>query len=342
MSSRDLILVLCLVVLQLLIACNPVEINNESVPCLLYIGNATTFPELWMYCDEQYSQLTETNGRVIDFSITSEGQQIYILMKNDEGGTDIWKKLLMEEEQQKIISCGSDVYDFLSIAPNGEFIASTQASENDRLLLFSTIDKKEVYSENGGFSQTDFSPNGKYLSYFDHGDGVVKILDVENLSITHVVKCDEDLMGSWSSDSNCLICGQRSFDGGIAGIEMFEFDIITGISEKIFSEISNSLLVTQPSHMGNSNYLVLIRSGYKGNTRQIQILNVNGKLIQEITSEQQYDHSSYAFEKNGNQIAYQKYKVTSSNSLPEVWIWDSTIANSRFVASDAVRPIWMH
>ncbi len=310
-------------------------------PCLVYIGNVTSEPEIWQFCGQVNVPMTQTEGGVVDFAVSRNGSWIVYASRNEKGGTDIWKMDREGKNKEKVYVCSKVVCSDIAIDPLGLIIAFHSKKADGELILFSINENQEILIEKGNISYVDFSPNGQFLRYFEKDRGRLRVLDIVKINLIQTVESDSDLIGSWRHDSSSFLYGMQNYWGGIAGIEIFEANVGMRILAKLFDGQELSLNYSQPTYFANENLAVLVRIGFNSNSKQIWVINQAGKKLFEITNDQQYNHSALSWNSAEEKIAFQRYLLTSSDSLPEVWVWENKNNQFQLIAKNAARAIWI-
>ena len=310
-------------------------------PYLVYLGNVNNEPEIWQFCGQGNIPLTQTEGRVIDFAVSRNGNWVVNAVKNEKGGADIWKMDREGKNKEKIHTCGEVICNNLAIDSLGSKIAFYSQGSDAELILLSLYDDQEILIERGNISNVDFSPNDQFLRYFVNNKGYLRILDVENLNLIQTIESDSDLIGSWRNDSSSFLVGMQNYLGGVAGIEVFEVDERKGSLTRLFDGQELSLNYFQPTFFESENLIILVRAGYNGNSKQIWVINKEGEKIFALTNDHQYDHSTLSWNSTEEKLAFQRYLLTSSDSQPEVWIWEKQGNKFQLVANNAAHAIWI-
>ncbi len=302
----------------------------------------TNEPEIWQFCEQENIPLTQTQGEVVDFAVSRSGSWIVYAVRNEKGGTDIWKMDREGKNKEKIYACGEVTCNNLAIDYLGLKIAFYSQGPDGTLILFSLLDNQTILVERGNISNVDFSPNGQLLRYFKNKKGDLRVLDIKNMNLILTLESDSDLIGSWRHDSSSFLFGTQNYWGGIAGIEIFEANVgRTGSFTKLFNGQELSINYFQPTYFSNEKLAVLVRIGFNGNSKQIWVVDKDGEQIFELTNDHQYDHSALSWNSAEEKLAFQRYLLTSSDSLPEVWIWENTNNQFQLIAKNAAHAIWI-
>ena len=296
-------------------------------PCLVYLGEVTDGPEIWQFCGQENIPLTQTEGEVVDFAVSRNGSCIVYAARNEKGGTDIWKMDREGKNKEKIYACGEVASNNLVIDPLGLKIAFYSKRANGELILFAINENQAILIEKGNISNVNFSPYSQFLRYFENKKGYLRVLDIDNVDLIQTIESDSDLIGSWRHDSRSFLFGMQNYRGGIADIEIIEANVGTGSLTKLFDGQELSINYFQPMYFNNENLVVLVRIGFNGNSKQIWVIDEDGEKIFELTNNHQYNHSALSWNSAEEKLALQRYLLISSDSLPEVWIWENQIIN---------------
>ena len=302
----------------------------------------TNEPEIQQFCGQENISLTQTEGNIVDYAVSRSGGWIVYAVRNEKGEVDIWKMDREGENKEKVYACGKVVCNNLAIDYLGLNIAFYSQGSDGALILFSLLDNQTILVERGNISNVDFSPNGQLLRYYKNKKGYLRVLDIKNMNLILTLESDSDLIGSWRHDSSSFLFGTQNYWGGIAGIEIFEANVgRTESLTKLFDGQELSIYYFQPTYFNNEKLAVLVRIGFNGNSKQIWVIDKDGEQIFELTNDHQYDHSALSWNSAEEILAFQRYLLTSSDSLPEVWIWENTNNQFQLIAKNAARAIWI-
>jgi Tol biopolymer transport system component len=311
-------------------------------PCLVYIGDVTNKPEIWQYCKQEKIPLTQTGGKVVDYAVSRSGNWLVYAVRNEKGGTDIWKIDREGRNREEVYGCGEFICDNLAIDYFGIKMAFVKKVPESELILFEMSEKQEILIERGVISNVDFSPNGQLLRYFENNKNNLRVLDLAGLKLIQTRRSDSDLVGSWGNDRSSFLFGMRNYRGGIADISIFETNVDSESLTILFNGQELSINYFQPTYFENENLVVLVRNGFSGNSKQIWVVNKEGGKVLELTNDYQYDHSALSWNSVEEKLAFQRYLLTRSDSQPEVWVWEKQDNHFQLIAENAARAIWLH
>jgi len=311
--------------------------------CLVYIGNFSTQPAIWKKCDDQDAvQLTITAGRVFDLSVSRNGEWLAYIQQNDSGNHEIWRISRDAEREELLVECRDETCVDAVLDPNGENLAYAVYGSQNRLVVMN-IQAGNTYTLQVKPANLQFSPDGKYMSFFDQNDSLLKILNMDSKEIVSF-KSAIDLVGSWSNDSRQILFGVNDYWGGLAGVVVFEADISKGTAEQLFGPIENKYMYEyyQPQYTNNTDWLIVtVRDQTAGFGKQIWLIKQDGSEYFKISDDALNNYSSIEGDPSFSQIAFQRYKIGSSDTLPQVGIWNSTDNGFEVVSEDSIQPYWL-
>lgn len=311
-------------------------------PCFTFLANVTIAPEIWQLCGQEFSELTETSGRIVDYAVAKNGDWIVYAVGNENGGSDVWKMGRTGENKKIVYSCEEMICEQLAINSRGSKIVFKSSGLDGSLFLLTIEDGDAILVENGNISNVDFSPNDELLRYFEGTKGYIRILNVDDLKLIRTLKSDSDLLGSWKKDSSGFLYGQHNYWGGIAGIDLFEIDLLEDLASLVINGAESSYYVYHPAYINNDEFFVLVRLGFNGNRKQIWEINRNGEVKREITNDYQFNYSLISWNSVGEKLSFQRFEPSSSGALPEVWIWEKKENNFQMVSKNAAHPEWVY
>lgn len=86
--------------------------------------------------------------------------------------------------------------------------------------------------------------------------------------------------------------------------------------------------------------VVALRLVYGSPSKQLWLIRLDGSDYQLITDEPQFTHSSYRWDSAGEKLVFQRLKLGSSSSLPQILLWDQAQEDTVLLAEDAFLPHW--
>lgn len=102
-------------------------------PGIVFLKAVSTGKELFSLSLEDpdlANQLTETQGSIIDFSVSPDGEQVVLVQSNAQSGTDFWMMDRHADNLSRILDCGSDLCSNPAWHPKKDEIVYTIEEEN--------------------------------------------------------------------------------------------------------------------------------------------------------------------------------------------------------------------
>ena len=282
---------------------------------------------------------------ILDFDINADGTVIYYSARNPTSGSDIFAYDRLSDDPQ------GDPLPLLA-CPNA-FCRSPKVSPDDSMLAYerdplpgsgeSLFPQVWIRSLNESPPSADalagdpdhptrlpdWSSKG-LLSFYDVVETAYILLDPiteETISILN----DTGEVGSWSPDGSAYVAPEIIFaptenqggsDNTIAPSHLFRFDLPTTTSQDL--SVSLDLEDTSPVYSPNGHYLAFARKSLDPALwtpgRQLWVMRPDGIEARELTTAPYFNHSSFAWSPDNQQIAYLRFNQDNPTAPPEIWL----------------------
>jgi len=311
------------------------------IPCLLYIRDPLTHPEIWKKCEDHPAiRLTNTEGKVLDYSISQDGEGIFYSIPNAEGGVDYWRVDRDGIAVEKIIGCGSSICRNLAINARMEMFSYTKFGNNHQLIV-ENKQGEQLLNIPCEASSLEFSPDGNYLAFFNQNESTIDILNGIDFQIRSYLSGME-LKGTWSHDSKGLLFGLQEFWGGFPTTVIYEWQASEGSPIELFRTREAEIEIYTPQYSGDEDWLLAgARNRNSGFTKQIWLMKRDGSHYRKITQDYPFHHSFFHWNSDYSQMAFQRIRLDVTDANPEVLIWDSIDNKIIQIAQNASMPIWL-
>ncbi|MBM3137689.1 MAG: hypothetical protein FJZ98_05830 [Chloroflexi bacterium] len=320
---------------------NPIWSQIQEDGCIFFIQDPSGTRELWFWCEGQQPQpFLEGFSGIHDYIAAGDTKAIYFIWENNEHDMELWISDSQMKIPKRLLKCSSfQCYD-LAYSAALKTLAFSDFDDEPRLRLFS-LKHGEIKDFLFNATALEFSPDAKYLSFFDRNRDQLVILDLSSGEII-AVDSQEGLIGGWSNDSQHLLYGAMTFNDEIPGVNVFSLNIQNGQSENLSGVMGSSIEFYQPGLLKTSeHFIAAIRNPSSGFNKQLWIFNREGELVTQITSDYSFDHSAYQVNSEQTLILFQRFSPGIPNSQPEVWVSDLDGKNLKLIALNATNPQWV-
>ena len=297
------------------------------------------------------TQITNTNGKVVDYGVNYETGDIAYSVKNDQGGQDIWYLSFPYGDTKKIISCGSDTCFLPQFSPKNSLLTyqkgsypfestSLQSNTQIRFIELNSFNNRLLFgSEINNGINPKWSPDGKYLAYYQTDPAGIRILDLLGNEVIFIQGFEIQNTFSWSTNSNYFyfLINEISNDRPITLVE--EIRIPELDFKRIEIDLNEQELVTGFRASPLENKLVLgVKHSDLLSNQKLVIFDVDSNKIIGQIGEPTVSMGNYSWHNNGEFILFQQYEYQSPNQKPEIAIWDIKNNTMEIYISDAYSP----
>jgi len=341
----------------------PVPEQGDHPVEVLYLS-PTSAPELWRVSLDGKSavQLTFTGGKVFDYAVSPDGERIIYAAQNDQLGFDLWEISRQGGEPELLLPCEADWCINPAYAPDGSRIAYSRRSVDltggepgvPRLWLLDLPEKstEPVYTDVaiGGFEPV-WSPTGQHLAFVDGLANGTRIYDFETQT-DFFLPSQTGITGAWLPDGSRFLFTIFESTESPPYTAVYEVDLRSqevrrmlpsGLlnADTVGAADENNIDFSLPQVAADGEWAVVaLRLVYGSPSKQLWLIRLDGSDYQLITDEPQFTHSSYRWDSAGEKLVFQRLKLGSSSSLPQILLWDQAQEDTVLLAEDAFLPHW--
>jgi TolB protein len=298
-------------------------------------------------------QLTETGGKVYDFAISPDGNTITYSMQNAQKGLDLWEIDRRGGNSHLLLPCQTDWCTGPAYAPDGSRIIYSRRQAGNHPSAGPEAPRLWVLELNGlstaalfqdttiGGSAPAWSPDGRYLAFFDGLSNIMRVLDLQ-AKTDFSVPSETGVIGSWSPDSRHLLTVNLDLSGEQPYITVEDVDVQTQAVRRLLGDVDQPREYSVPAWSPDGAWLALAMrpvTGVMG--KQLWLFHPDGTGGIQISDDLLINYASYHWDPAGQKLVFQQAQLGSSDAKPEVAVWDQKTGKIMTLAKDAFLPQWI-
>ncbi len=321
-------------------------LNGAERPTEIYIASKSL---------NTSQQITNTEGKVFDYSIQSNPFRIVYSTLNQSNGTDFWLKTDLNSPSKELFSCEEDLCYSAEFSPDGEFMLITRSGGN--LGLNSNSSQPTIWKYR--FTDNKFeslvpglnvfgqhaviSSNYGFVAYQNFNPTGIQILDADGIEVRFITTNQSFDGFTWAKESDVLYYLSEEIVNDLPKTELWSLNMITGENIQIHPDISPDALITKikPSPDNSKLMIGVVENPLIPNQIILIFDSKSGKILNQL-SEPSVSFGNFAWSRIGEKIVFQQFEFTGSDSKPEVGIWDLASDTVSIVAKNAYFPVFIN
>src|SRR5665648_292487 len=214
-------------------------------------------------------QLTNTEGKVFDYSIQSNPFRIVYSTLNQSNGTDYWLITDLKSPSQKLFSCEGELCFSAEFSPDGEFMLVTRSggnlssnSNSTRSTIWkyrftdsvfeSLVPGSDLFGEH-----VIISSNHGFVAYQNFNPTGIRILNAGGDEVRFITMNQVIDGFTWANNSDVLYYLSEEIVNDLPKTDLWSLNMITAENIQIHPDISPDSLITKiKSSPDNSKLLI--------------------------------------------------------------------------------------
>jgi Tol biopolymer transport system component len=328
-------------------------------PGIVYLGNVTSSPELWVFHPETKasSQLTFTGGYVTDFAASPRGNGILFTRKNTTGGADVYWLLMQSGEPQILVDCGKETCADPAVSPDGTLFAFSRNRDPENAEAAATSKFSYIFTgvvaegeksvtpliteKNISGSLPSFSPDGTKISFYDAISKGIRIVNKDDGN-DFLLGTNRLQRGSWSADGKYMIFVDDEESQEKWQSRLYMLDLENSSINEPVKDLLEGLELGEPDLSPDGTTIVTgVRSMDSTLTRQMVVFDLTSHTRTNITDDHSVMSAAPKWRMDGKFIVFQQAQLSKSSAKPVIALWDAEKNTITVIAEDAALPEWL-
>ncbi len=323
-------------------------------PQIVYLGNVDA-PDLWRVSvdGKDPQQLTFTGGKVYDFAVSPDGNQIAYAARNDQQGIDLWEIDREGGTPRLLLPCAADWCINPAYEPRGDQLSYSRRKASGIsgaepglprvwLLDLNSLSTDELI-EPPGVAGADprWSPDGQYLSFYDPASHGIRVYNLQSQQ-DFLLPSSLGTSGSWSPDGRLLLYVQLDTAADAPFGTAYAVEVSTQQTKMILNQDSVIVDDDQPVMAPNGIWVAVARlqdGGAPG--EQLWRMQIDGSQAHPVHADGIFSYGQYTWGPGSSLLLFQRFALGESQNRPQVALWRVDSDEMVLLAEDAALPRWL-
>jgi Tol biopolymer transport system component len=316
---------------------------------ILFLSPAGDHSRLWQSSldGKQKQALTSENEVITSYGVSHDGNLIAYSVENALGGADIWTMDRQGKQKAQTVTCDNQICIDPAWSPDGKRIAysrSEKGSEKSRIWLINLATKNTapLYADTAIAGELpSWSPDGEFLSAYDRRSGGIRIVNMKT-SKDQLLQTEIPIKTSWSPDGKFLFIITQENMVDIPYTAIYRYDLSSFDLAPLFSGGNEGINFSVPQFSNDGEWAAVgVRLPGEGHNSQLWLMKPDGSELKDITTDPTVSYADFSWNPASTAILFQRLGLSSSQSRPEVGIWNFANGSITVISGDASQPAWL-
>jgi Tol biopolymer transport system component len=321
-----------------------------STSSLVYLWPADGKSNLYQVNPETGESKTLTNypNGILDYSITPSKGQILYSMVDDTGRSKIMALDLLSQVATQVIECTDALCVLPQLSSDENRMAYEVISREPGILpTIRILDLRDQSEQDLGEGDVHlenplWSPAG-WLVYYNRTNKGYEFWNPET-DDTRFLDNETGGYGTWSADGRYFLTSEILFAGETLAprnLQLYDLEeeTIQDISVGDFLEDLNPSFSSLGLEFAFSRKSLNPQEWTLG--RQLWVMDLENGLSTQLTDDDDYQHTSFAWHPDGETLTYVRYNQATLSELPEIWMVDTSTGEALRLIINGFAPGWI-
>ncbi len=293
-------------------------------------------------------QLTDHSGGVLDYSVSLDNELILYSVAAEKGASKIMVLDLGSRDTSLVIDCLEALCTMPKLSPDGDRltyeILSRESGSLPGIMVFNLQDQSEmVLGESGEYLENPlWSPAG-WLAYYNQTTKGYQFWNPDT-DLTRFLPNETGGFGTWSADGRYFLTSEILFTGDtLAPRHLQLYDLVEETTQDLsrgdFLEDLNPSFSTRGLVFAFSRKSLNPQDWTPG--RQLWVMDLDTGESTPLTDDVDYQHTSFAWHPDGEQLVYVRYNQATLSEAPEIWLVSTANGGALRLIINGFSPGWI-
>lgn len=292
--------------------------------------------------------LTDHPGGVLDYSIAPNKTQLYYSFVDENGRSKIMVLDLLTRKTSSVIECEDALCTDPQLSPTGDHLAyevifpEPGSLPGVRILHLADQSEEDLGTENEYLENPLWSPAG-WLAYYNRTRKGYQFL-TPGTETSRFFPNETGGFGTWSADGRYFLTSEILFVGEtLAPRHLQLYDLVEQTTQDL--SVGEFLEDLNPSFSSRGLVFAFSRKSLSPQDwtpgRQLWVMDLENNQSRPLTDDVDYQHTSFAWHPDGEQLAFVRYNQATLSELPEIWLINTSSEEALRLIINGFAPGWI-